>query len=315
MHDESALEDFTENLIKFIESVCPTPVPAQEGFTAIAKDLHKKTLHNIRVRKQLIDLLTHLTSVNELPAGACEAVDEWKTVQGSGKNEASFFSKARMAQQASAKLAGLSFDLGQLDPDVDFIIELDEGEGLERYHGSVTKTATFVQTVLGLPVLDQMRQLLTCGVQLTVDEFAMSLRLNFIRKVNLKANPHTPEAAMEMVSELIEANVLPQVVKHAAKVFAPTSKKNVMWSCDVLLALLKELSTVVPVECLSVSMVQLRSEGDLVWTSPENILSVIELWMSMSQVATSLVYVASRSSNQADLVRDSRLKHDISRPQ
>lgn len=221
MHDEVGLLRFATCFVNFLAQTCPKQVRDVEGFGDLAGTTQKRVLHNLGIRANLVDMCSYLAAVKDIPSAACEAVEEWKVAKATGQAQNSFFANAKMVQEIVAQLRGTEFNLGDFEVDVEIFVQLDEGDGLEKFVASAISTKNLVTSATSLTILARISELLRGGVQLTIDDLALSLNLDSFEKDVIPPCLDNSLSMAELVGVLVGAEHTPAIAKSAGKVFPP----------------------------------------------------------------------------------------------
>ena len=319
MAEDAQLDTFVKDFVSFLESESiPKVVLRHNGFQEVLR--HKvvdKVIHNASIRLLVVDLFVQLTHVQELPATAFEALDDWKYNQGLGNVDNAFFAKAKRVHSIVATLQPLAFNLLDIFSGRDISIERDDGDGLEKFVGSASRVGGLLQLVLCLPVLGRMLDLLRGGVQAAIDDLACSFHLPAINHEVLPPGPDESTTIPNLIAKLFNSAILPSVTKQSLKIFGTTAKKALTtWPGQGVLELAKELLASVPASfSLSISMAPFRVEvaNDELWNSAERemLLQVLGVWATISQIIVALAFIPARCTHDSDIHRDGQLKDDL----
>lgn len=118
-----------------------------------------------------------------------------------------------------------------------------------------------------MPVLHDITRLPSPGVQLTVVELAMTLRLGCIGRDVLPMALPTSHTKLRCVALLASLSFIPQTSILVTRLFSPALGRGVTWPCEALRMSAPELVLVAGRGgggALSATMV--HCEGDMMWS-------------------------------------------------
>jgi len=97
------------------------------------------------------------------------------------------------------------------------------------------------------------------------------------------------------------------------KLFASGAERGgkLVWPCEVLADLAKELFSIAGNGRLRVSLMQFGSDEGETWTDEARIWRALDIWIGLSQVAAALAYLSSRCGVDGGLLKDTQMKQDI----